>query len=135
MDITKAASSVDIAVSGLQAESLRLNVISANIANANTSRTDSGLPYRRKDVIFSTVMDSLCGVTSKQVIEDTSTDFNETYLPGHPQADENGWVMMPNVDLPVEMMNLMVASRAYQANASVLNRYQQMVDITLELLR
>ncbi|MFP4107322.1 MAG: flagellar basal body rod protein FlgC, partial [Phycisphaerae bacterium] len=77
----------------------------------------------------------LQGVTIEQVIGDMSTDFKKVHMPGHPDADEDGMVAMPNVDLPVEMMNMVTASRAYQANAAVLKRYQDSVDTTLELLR
>lgn len=134
MSIEKIASSVDIAVSGLRAESLRMNVISNNIANANTVTTGTGEPYRRQEVIFSTLMDQLSGVTIDEVISDQG-EFKQVYEPGHPFAGESGYVRMPNVDLPVEMMQLVHASRAYEANAAVLKRYQEMVNTTLELLR
>jgi flagellar basal-body rod protein FlgC len=62
-------------------------------------------------------------------------DFNSIYDPGNPQADENGYVAMPNVNLPIEIMNLNIATRTYQANVAILKRYQQMVETTLELLR
>jgi len=70
----------------------------------------------------------------EEFAEDMS-DFQSILKPGHPQADENGYVSMPNVDLPVEMINLNLATRAYRANAAILKRYQRMVDTTLELLR
>lgn len=126
--------SVDIAISGLQAQQTRLKVLSSNVANANTTRTANGEPYRRQDVVLGTDGD-LQGVTIEQVIGDMSTDFKKVHMPGHPDADEDGMVAMPNVDLPVEMMNMVTASRAYQANAAVLKRYQDSVDTTLELLR
>lgn len=135
VEIRNITSPVDIAVSGLRAENLRMNVISANIANANTSRTEAGGPYRRKDVIFSSLMDQLDGVKVDQVVEDYATDFKQVFQPGHPDANAEGFVLMPNVDLPVEMMHLVTASRAYQANAAVLKRYQESVDVTLELIR
>jgi flagellar basal-body rod protein FlgC len=135
MEIKNIASPVDIAVSGLKAEGLRMNVISANIANANTSRTEEGGPYRRKDVVFSTLMDRMGGVNVEGVVDDYATDFKQVYQPGHPDANDDGFVMMPNVDLPVEMVQLVTASRAYQANAAVLKRYQENVDVTLELLK
>jgi flagellar basal-body rod protein FlgC len=62
-------------------------------------------------------------------------DFQRIFDPGNPKADKQGYVMMPNVHLPIEMMNLTVAARAYEANAAILKRYQQMVETTLELLR
>jgi flagellar basal-body rod protein FlgC len=75
------------------------------------------------------------GVEIADVVADTTSDFKSVYMPGHPHAGKDGMVRMPNVDLPVEMMNMVVASRAYQANAAVLKRYQDSVDTTLELLR
>lgn len=135
MGVGKTPTSVDIAVSGLRAESLRMNVIARNIANANTSRTESGQPYRRQQVILGTEQDAISGVSVEDVVADMLNPFKRVYQPGHPDADKDGYVQMPNVDLPVEMMHMMAASRAYQANAAVLKRYQEMVNVTLELLR
>lgn len=126
---------IDIAISGLRAQSTRINVVSANIANASTTRTESGEPYRRQDVVLSARADGLDGVQILDVVRDTSSDFQSLYQPGHPDADEEGYVRMPNVSLPTEMMNLVTASRAYQANAAVMKRYGDMVDVTLELLQ
>jgi len=135
MGVGKISGPIDIAVSGLRAESLRMKVIADNIANAETSRTESGGPYRRQHVALATPGRGLAGVQVEGVVADMSTAFKQVYMPGHPHANAEGMVLMPNVDLPVEMMNLVVASRAYQANAAVLKRYQDMVDVTLELLR
>ncbi len=135
MGVGKTPTSVDIAVSGLRAEALRMNVIARNIANANTSRTESGQPYRRQQVVLSTEQEGMVGVSVEEVAADMLTPFKRVYQPGHPDADKGGYVLMPNVNLPVEMMHMMAASRAYQANAAVLKRYQEMVNVTLELLR
>jgi len=135
MGVSGRDSTVDIAVSGLRAQATRMNVVAGNIANANTSRTRSGQPYRRQSVVFSSLVDGVGGVKVAEVAPDFSTDFKRLYQPGHPGADSEGYVLMPNVDLPVEMMQMVVASRAYQANAAMLKRYQNMVDLTLELLR
>jgi len=135
MAINGISSSIDIAISGLRAESTRMNVISANIANSNVTETPDGGPYRRQDVTLATDAENLGGVTIQGVAGDFSTAFKEVYQPGHPQADENGYVRMPNVELPIEMMNLVTASRAYEANAAVLKRYKNSIDVTLELLR
>jgi len=134
MTIGNIASPVDIAVSGLRAETLRMNVISNNIANADTVTTETGEPYRRQEVIFSTLMDQLSGVEIGKIVADGS-EFKEVYRPNHPFADSSGYLRMPNVDLPVEMMQLVHASRAYEANAAVLKRYQDTVNTTLELLK
>jgi len=134
MSIDQVAPMVDIAVSGLRAQSLRLNLIAGNIANANTTRTPAGEPFRRRDVILQTTPGQLGGVTILNIARDMS-DFRSVLMQGHPDADANGYVRMPNVQLPVEMMNLVAASRAYQANVAVLKRYQDMVEATVELLR
>jgi len=134
MSIDRIAPMVDIAASGLRAQSLRLNLIAGNIANAQTTRTVTGQPYRRKDVVLQTTADALGGVTILNVERDSSA-FRQVLMPGHPEADKDGFVKMPNVDLPVELTNLATASRAYQANVAVLKRYQDMVEVTVELLR
>jgi len=133
MSIDKIAPVVDIAVSGLRAQSLRLNLIAGNIANANTTRTPAGEPFRRRAVVLQTTPGQLGGVTILNIARDMS-DFRSVLMKGHPDADANGYVRMPNVQLPVEMMNLVAASRAYQANVAVLKRYQDMVEVTIELL-
>ena len=134
MSVSGIFSPVDSAVSGMRAQSARVRVISANIANAFTSRTPSGGPYRRQSVVLSTLPDELAGVRILRVVPDM-TDFKRVLDPGHPDADENGYVLMPNVEIPTEIMHLVAASRAYQANAAVLKRYQEMINMTVELLR
>ena len=135
MSIGKTSSPLDIAVSGLQAQTMRLKVISNNIANANTGRTQTGQPYRRKEVVLATDDGALDGVKIGGIGIDTKTPFQRQYEPGHPDADAEGYVKMPNIQIPIEMMRMMAASRAYQANAAVLKRYQEGVDVTLELLK
>ncbi|MBE3070375.1 MAG: flagellar basal body rod protein FlgC [Acidobacteria bacterium] len=134
MSVEHISPAVDVAVSGLRAQSLRLNLIAGNIANANTTRTDTGQPFRRRDVVLQTAPGDLGGVTILRITQDAS-DFRSVLMKGHPDADANGFVRMPNVDLPVEMTNLITASRAYQANVAVLKRYQDLVEATMELLR
>jgi flagellar basal-body rod protein FlgC len=124
---------IDIAISGMQAQGKHMEVISSNVANARTTDAGKGEPYRRLEAMFKTDED-LGGVKIDDIVADTS-DFLRVLDPGNPNADENGYISMPNVNLPVEMMNLTVATRMYQANVAVLKRYQQMVDTTLELLR
>jgi flagellar basal-body rod protein FlgC len=129
-------SPVDIAVSGLRAQSTRMQVISNNIANAQTTDVNgTGKPYRRKDVGLTTSEETLTGVDIEGVQADMKTDFKKVLSVGHPHADANGYVTMPNVSVPEEMMHMVVATRAYQASAAVLKRYQDMTDTTLELLR
>jgi len=125
---------VDISVSGMRAHDKSMGVISSNIANARTIDAGQGQPYRRLQPILRSENEGVSGVTVEDVVPDMSA-LQRIYDPGHPQADAQGYIVMPNVHLPVEMMNLNVASRAYQANAAILKRYQKMVETTLELLR
>ena len=129
------SNSIDIAVSGLRAESARMKAITGNIANSSTTRTPSGEPYRRMSVLLATEGAGISGVKVQQIAPDMTTAFKRVHQPEHPDADKDGYVLMPNVDLPVEMMNLVAASRAYQANAAILKRYQEIMDLTIELLR
>lgn len=127
--------SIDIAISGLRAQSKNIEVISSNVANAESTDNGNGQPYRRLEAVLKTDGESgMGGVSMEEILGDTS-DFPKIFKPGHPNADEQGYVRMPNVKLPVEMMNLNIAARAYQANTAVLKRYQNMVETTLELLR
>jgi len=126
---------IDIAVSGMRAHQKSMEVISSNVANARTTDAGNGQPYRRLEASFTTQSDDpVTGVAIRRIVTDNS-DFQQILDPGHPQANESGYVFMPNVQLPIEMMNLTVAARAYQANVAVLKRYQSMVETTLELLR
>lgn len=124
---------IDIAISGMQAQSKQMEVISSNVANARTTNAGKGEPYRRLEAMFE-AEEGISGVSLYEIVMDMS-DFQKISDPGNPAADEYGYVLMPNVNVPIEMMNLTVATRAYQANAAILKRYQQMVETTLELLR
>ena len=125
--------SFDINASGMTAQRYRMDIISENIANAHTTRTEDGTPYRRKVVTFEEkgshtpfahVLNqardkySGSGVKVTGVYEDTWTEMNKVYDPSHPDADENGYVTYPNVDTVTEMVNLIDASRSYEANAT-----------------
>jgi len=133
VEVGKAFGSIDVSVSGLKAQDRRLRLIANNIANARTTRTSSGAPYRRKDVAFSARVDEAGGVDVGEVVEDDAP-FKRVYDPGHPDA-QNGFVLYPNIDVPTEMVNMMSASRAYQANLALMKRYMEMVNVSLELLR
>jgi flagellar basal-body rod protein FlgC len=134
MHIDGKARTIDIAVSGLKVQSQRMTAIASNIANANTTRTANGEPYRRKDIeVIAT--GGLGGVAMSRVVSDKNGDFKDVLMPGHPDADGGGHVKMPNIEVPTEMMNLVTASRAYQANVAVMKRCQDLTDATLELLR
>lgn len=134
MEVNNVFGPIDIAVSGLRAQSKNMEVITSNVANARTTDTGKGEPYRRLETVFKTEGDGISSVIVEDIVKDTA-DFQRVFDPGNPIADEHGYVAMPNVKLPIEMMNLTMASRAYQANAAILKRYQQMVETTLELLR
>jgi len=131
---TESIGPIDIAISGLRAQSKHINIICSNVANAQATDNGQGQPYRRLEAVFKTDSEGLAGVTIDEIVPDMSA-LPRIFKPGHPAADANGYVTMPNVDLPVEMMNLAIAARAYEANVAVLKRYQRMVETTLELLR
>ena len=126
-------SAFDINASGMTAQRYRMDIISENVANAKTTRTADGTPYRRKVVTFeekdrqtsfsrvlNRELDNYTGkgVRVDGVYEDTWTEMKMVYDPAHPDADENGYVTYPNVDTVTEMTNLIDASRAYEANAT-----------------
>lgn len=134
MKINNSISPIDIALSGLKAQGKSMEVISSNVANARTTDSGKGEPYRRVETMFKTNNKEISGVQIDDVVQDMS-EFQKVYDPGNPKADSGGYIQMPNVNLPVEMMNLNIATRAYEANVAVLKRYQTMVDTTLELLR
>jgi flagellar basal-body rod protein FlgC len=134
----------NISASGLSAERLRMEVVANNIANAYSTRTPGGGPFRRQDVVFATVLkdrlrgargqSNLAGVEAVHVVDDPS-DFSRVFNPGHPDADADGYVAMPNVRLPVEMVNLITASRAYEANLKALQLFRQMTEQALTIAR
>jgi flagellar basal-body rod protein FlgC len=131
----------NISASGSSAERLRMEVVANNIANAFSTRTPEGGPYRRKEVVFAAVLNDrlhagsgLGGVEAVDIVEDPS-DFIRVYNPGHPDADRDGYVNMPNVQLPAEMVNLITASRAYEANLKVLQAFRQTAEQALTIAR
>src|SRR5215831_13685681 len=120
---------LDINSSGLTSQRQRAEITSANIANAQTTRTPEGGPYRRKDVVFQSI---LKGVEVSDIVDD-QTAFDRRYEPGHPDADAQGYVSYPNVNPMEEMANLVEASRTYDANISAMNVVKSMIAKTLEL--
>jgi len=135
---------MDVNASGLTAQRRRVELSSANLANSQTTRTDEGGPYRRKDVVFETAsfQDSLGaamtngvqGVQVSDVVED-QTPFDRRYEPGHPDADKDGYVSYPNVNVMAEMANLVSASKSYEANISAIGIVKAMIARTLEIGR
>ena len=133
MNVDNVFAPIEIAVSGLRAQSRQMEIVSSNIANAQTVDDGSGRPYRRLEAVLKAQSEGIAGVDIDGIVPDMS-EFQMLLNPGHPRADGQGYVAMPNVSLPVEIMNMTMASRAYQANAAVLKRCQWMVESTLRLL-
>ncbi|MFC1652521.1 flagellar basal body rod protein FlgC [Planctomycetota bacterium] len=126
---------IDIAISGMRAQNTNMSAIYANVANARTADAGNGQPYRRVEAILKKGNDdAISPVEVDRIAQDTSP-FMELYEPGHPYANSDGYVRMPNVSLPKELVNLGIATRAYQANVAMLRRYQQIAESALELLR
>ena len=134
MEIGGTFGPIDIAISGMRAHNKNVEIIYSNVANVHTTDAGDGEPYRRLEAVFKSDGDEIGGVSIDKILADKS-DFQKMLKPGHPDADENGYVNMPNVFLPTELINLNAATKAYKANAAILKRYQNMVETTLELLR
>ncbi len=138
--------SMNISSSGLTAERLRMDIVSKNIANANTTRTANGTPYKRQVVTFKSVENNSFkdhlnkslgekigqGVEVVSIKEDNSA-FKRVYDPGHPDADKDGYVLMPNVNIVTEMVNMISATRSYEANVTALNATKSMLMKALEI--
>ncbi len=144
---------IDASGSGLSAERLRMDVTSENLANAETTKGADGQPYRRKEVVlqesgstgtsFASMLSSMQGaggaksvngVKVSGIVEDSSA-LKRIYDPGHPDADKDGYVTMPNVNTVTEMTDLISSSRAYEANVTAMQTAKQMFSKTLDLLR
>ena len=140
---------MNINASGMSAERLRLDVISENIANANTTRTKEVGPYLRKNVIFTekvstadsfgevlnrTISGIGNGVKVTAITKDTDTDMNLVYEPSPPDADENGYVLYPNVNIVTEMTDLIDASRAFEANTTAFEASKNVASRGLSIL-
>jgi len=139
--------SLDTSASGLNAQQLRLDVISQNIANVNTTRTENGGAYKRKSVIFEEIkneygsfasilekkkQDGNNGVRVSRIVED-QTQGNVVYDPTNPDANEQGYVEMSNVNIIDEMVNMISASRSYEANVNAFNSTKAMFTKALEI--
>ena len=135
--------SLEISGSGLTAQRKRMDVIASNLANIETTRSEGGGPYRRKMILMSprpsedfdrVLNDKVEGVQIDGVVEDQSP-FRMVYNPSHPDADEDGNLQKPNVDLIVEMTNMLMARRAFEANLSAIKSTRQMAVKALEIGR
>ncbi|WP_164508969.1 flagellar basal body rod protein FlgC [Clostridium rectalis] len=142
----KAFSGLRISASGLSAERLRMDVISSNMANVNTTRGEDGKAYKRKVAIFQenlereinkstgTLEEKPLGVKAVKVEEDKS-ELRRVYDPSHPDADESGYVLMPNVNILNEMADMITAARSYEANVDAINSQKSMFAKALEIGR
>ncbi len=138
-------SSFNISASGMTAQRLRLDVAAENIANIETTRTEDGGPYRRKLVVLEEGVDSsfaevyrrtsegaTYGVRATAIVDD-ATELKPVYNPEHPDADEEGYVWMPNVDLVEETTDAMAATRSYEANITAYNALRLMAQRALDI--
>jgi flagellar basal-body rod protein FlgC len=133
-----------ISASALKAERTRMEITSSNLANIHTTRTDEGGPYRKKEVVFTAadiserkgfggmLSDKVTGVKVDEIKESTR-DFEKVHDPGHPDADKEGYVSYPNVNLMEEMTDMIAATRAYEANINAINTTKQMFLKALEI--
>lgn len=139
---------MDISSTGLSAQRVRMNVLASNLANANTTRTPEGGPYKREDVVFAAnpvgnqfedFLDEDWGTQLKKVqVVDIHKDTNaprKVHDPQHPDADANGFVEMPNIQVMTEMVNMIAATRAFEANTTALNAAKTMANTAIEVGR
>ncbi len=139
------ASTLSISASGLAAQRLRMDVIAANLANASSTTGPQGGPYKRKDVVLEAMPQSAefgdllgaegAGGTAVRVsrIEEDRQPPRMSFDPGHPHANQDGYVAMPNVNVMTEMVDLMAATRAYEANVAALNATKRVLESALEI--
>ena len=127
-----------IAASGLEAQSNRVRVVSENLANfESTGKTPGAKPYTRKTISFDTQMDEMLGVNLVKVdrIGVDKTPYPTDFQPGHPAADENGYVKHPNVNMLVELADMRESNRSYEANLQVIKQARGLISMTIDLLR
>ena len=140
-------SALSVAASGMSAQRVRAQVLTENLANAETTRTPEGGPYRRKSVIFesaeattefsaalASASAGLAGVTAREVTLESSNP-ERRYLPGHPDADKDGYVLFPGGNPAEDMVDLMGASRGFQANVSAMGALKDMIKSSIDLMR
>lgn len=134
---------INISASGLTAQRLRMDLISSNIANVNTTKAEDGEPYRRKMPVFAAKLqkemdklgkgDSVGSGVEVVSIKDSKEPFKLMYNPSHPEADQNGYVKMPNVNIVSEMTDMISATRAYEANVTAMNSAKAMAQSALKI--
>ncbi|HWE49102.1 MAG TPA: flagellar basal body rod protein FlgC [Bryobacteraceae bacterium] len=138
---------ISISASGMEAQRQRAEVVTENLANADTTRTPEGGPYKRKDAVFTTApgsgsfadaMSMASGLNQGVAVSDITIDQSEPerrYLPGHPDADAQGYVAFPHVNPAEEMVDLLGASRGYQANVAAISAVKDMIARSIDLFR
>ena len=143
---------LNVSASGLSAERTRMDVVANNLANAQTTRGANGQPFRRQEVVLQAESQSFASVLSRNVgtmtepkgaprgvkvvdVAEDPTPNRRIYDPGHPDADANGYISLPNVNPVTEMVDLIASSRAYEANATAMQTAKQMFTKTVDLLR
>lgn len=137
---------LNISASALNAQRTRMDTIASNIANVNTTRNPDGEydVYRKKEAVFASVFNNAVGdnnsstmiasgVKILEISEDTKTPLKQIYNPSHPDSDENGYVELPNVNIVNEMVDMITASRAYEANVTAVNATKSMVSAALKI--
>lgn len=135
-----------ISASGMKAQRTRMDIVASNLANVQTTSTDEGGPYRKKDVVFKAIDVSddktFGGALSKKVegvrvetIKESDNAFQKIFNPSHPDANSEGYVTLPNVNLMEEMTDMTAATRAYEANVNVLSTTKDMFLKTLDLIK
>ncbi len=141
-------SMMSVSSSGMSAQRSRAELLVENIANAETTRTPEGGPYRRKDAVFTSqeqtspfsavfqteIGSGVSGVGVSEVVQDTSEPIKR-YMPGHPDADKDGYVGYPNIKPVEDMVDLLSATRGYQANVSAISAAKDMIQRSIDLLR
>jgi flagellar basal-body rod protein FlgC len=142
-------SAIEVSATGLTAQRQRMQIISSNLANANTTRTEEGGPFRRKDLVFESTevshpfssalnfaleREAATGVEVIGIYED-NTPFIRRYNPAHPDADEEGYVLMPNINSVEEMVNLISATRSFEANVQAISAIKEIAQKSVEIGR
>ncbi len=141
-------SAISVSASGMEAQRARAEIITENLANADTTRTPEGGPYKRKDTVFTTspvassfagrplsgIRSGMTGVAVSDITID-DRDPERRYMPGHPDADAQGYVAFPRVNPAEEMVDLMSASRGYQANVAAISAVKDMIARSIDLFR
>ena len=130
--------STEIAISGMKAQSQRLRVVSENLANSDsTAQTPEGTPYRRKVVTFKNELNRVTGVNAVKIdkVRPDTAEFQRRFDPKHPAADRDGYILAPNINPLIELMDMREAQRSYEANMNVITTSRTMLTRTVDMLR